>query len=71
LIRVYRNGGTDADSDDDDDSQLVSLAHYDVLAENLCQLVAQRPSWTETEFGRDELLNSTNFVDYDKIDAIE
>ena len=75
LIKVYRNGGTDGevdDSDEEEDSQLVSLAHYDVLAENITKLVANRPSWApHMEFGRHEMLNSTDFVDYDKIDLIE
>jgi hypothetical protein len=50
---------------------VVTLAHYDVLAENITKLIANRPSWTESEIGRQELLDSANFVDYDKIDMIE
>ena len=62
---------SDEDSDDEEESQLISLAHYDVLAENITKLIASRPSWSQMEIGRQDLLNSTDFVDYDKIDLIE
>ena len=53
LIKVYRNGGADGeDSEDEEESQLISLAHYDVLAENITKLIASRPSWSQMEIGR-------------------
>lgn len=49
------------------------MAHYDVLAESLTKLLAQRPEWISQDIAlsKQEILDATNFVDYDKIDQIE
>jgi len=55
LIKIYRHGGqgnldnNDGDSSNgqqtDEDAQLVSAAHFDVLAECITKLVGSKPDW--------------------------
>ena len=49
------------------------MAHYDLLAECMTKLMAQRPEWVSEDvpIGKQDIMDSTLFVDYDKIDQIE
>ena len=55
---------------------MVSAAHFDVLAECITKLTGSRPSWISSNQGADsigkqDIIDSTIFVDYDKIDTVE
>ena len=49
------------------------MAHYDLLAECMTKLMAQRPEWVSEDvpISKQDIMDSTLFVDYDKIDQIE
>jgi len=49
------------------------MAHFDVLAESMTKLIAQRPNWlnNDIQIPKQSIMDSTHFVDYDKIDQIE
>lgn len=87
LVKIYRAGGRpddDNNNDDDgsdqeqmDDERLITTAHYDVMAEVVTKLLANRPSWVDDsgisdfQVSRQKLTDATQFVDYDKIDQVE
>lgn len=86
VIKIYRNGGSanlesnDGDSSNgqqsDNDALLVSAAHFDVLAECITKLIGSKPEWLTKELGADnirkqDLIDATFFVDYDKIDVVQ
>lgn len=88
VIRQYRGSDEDnfnfgqnekEDSDKDLDGTETqdqqtggNQALFDVLAESITKLIAQRPAISsELSFGKQELLSSTVFVDYDRIDVVE
>ena len=67
------------DSDDDlertdlqEETAVGNKALYDVLAESITKLVAQRPDILPAQtFSKQDLISSTVFVDYDRIDVVE
>lgn len=89
LVKVYRAGGGPEEDDDEQDEErsdrdeedqegrLISAAHYDVMAEVVTKLLANRPSWineagmADFQVSRQKLTEATQFIDYDKIDQVE
>jgi hypothetical protein len=63
VIKDFRG----AQEDEDEEESQTTHAHFDLLAESITKLVTVR----EGNFGKQELLNATLFVDYDRIDQVE
>lgn len=78
IIKVYRGDDKNYSDDENDrteiqeDSHVGNQAHFDVLAEAVCKLIAQRPDIQAGKtFTKQDLIESTTFVDYDRIDVVE
>ena len=81
---MYRGGGTQQDNEegrdsldqdetiDNDNQSGVTTAHFDLLAESIIKLTSVRPA---QDFGlkltKQDLMESTSFVNYDRIDIVE
>ena len=79
IVRKYRGKCEEDGSDDEEESgdeeqpMFASAAHYDVLAESITKLVSVRPTeyTQDRKFAKQEMVESVQFVDYDKIDIVE
>lgn len=75
IIKLYRRSGEEYDSDEDQDQIDPSLATdsmHDVLAESITKLLAFKPPVERSpDFGKQELIDSTLFVNYERIDQVE
>ena len=72
IIKKYRGKSGEDESDNSEESEeeevrFASAAHYDVLAESITKLVSVRPTeyTQDRKFGKQEMIDSVQFVDYD------